>query len=351
MIRPKPHLKEIYRSPALIESRIDCFRLDKNEYLPGWPDIQYDNFIKKIRPEHLSIHPETGLLLEKLERVLKISKHNMVISAGSDGAIKAAFEVFVDPGDEVIIPSPTFAMYYVYARIFNAKLIEIHYDNNLSLNMENFLDSINSRTKLIAIANPNSPTGTVLFWENLQKIVTKASSVGAAVLIDEAYYPFYEKSVIEKTCEADNLIVTRSFSKAAGVAGMRVGVLVSNREIAKLIFSVKPMYEITTISSMLAEYILDNYGRLFEYAEQVREGKEFLSDYFKTRGYDVLSGNANFLHVNFGNRKSEIVDHLGKRKVLFKAYFEHKSLMQYSRFTVGPVHYMKKFTSIFDEIN
>jgi histidinol-phosphate aminotransferase len=324
-------------------------RMDKNEFLPCWPEDWFEDFLQRLKPEHISIHPETGNLYDKLESVLGFPKQNIVVTAGSDAAIKSVYEVFVEPGDEVIIPSPTFAMYYIYAQIYRARLIEIDYaQKNISLDLNNFLNAITTRTKLIAIANPNSPTGTIIEKESLIKIIEKASECGAAVLIDEAYYPFYEGSMINMINNFDNLIVTRTFSKAAGMAGMRTGFLLSSEETAQMIFAVKPMYEITTISALLAEYVLDNYDRVFEYSTKVMEGKKYLADYFIKKGFDVYTGYANFLHVDFGRKKKDIVMYLKDNNVLFKDYFDHPSLSRYSRFTVGPKEYLENFIRLFD---
>ncbi len=276
MIRPKEHLKVIFRSPAVTESRMNSLRMDKNEFLPCWPEDWYRGFIGQIKPEHISIHPELNGLYGKAESLFNMGKENIVVTAGSDAAIKSAFEVFVNPGDEVLIASPTFAMYYVYSKIYGASLVEAHYDENIELDYEAFMNAITEKTKLIAIANPNSPTGTIIEKDILSSIIERASKHGAAVLIDEAYYPFYEESMVNMIDKCDNLIVTRTLSKAAGAAGMRIGFLLSNKTVAQMAFAVKPMYEITTISAALAEYVLDNYERVAEYAESVREGKEYL---------------------------------------------------------------------------
>jgi len=322
--------------------------MDKNEFLPCWPEGWFNDFVRHIRSEHLSVHPETGILYGKLARILNISKKNIVLTAGSDGAIRSAFDVFVQPGDEVVMLSPTFAMYYIYAQIYGAKIVEVHYDGKLHLESADIIKSLNRKTKLVAIANPNSPTGTVIKEKNLLKIIEKASRSGATVLVDEAYYPFYKNSMIDFIDKFDNLIITRTFSKAAGLAGMRVGFAASNRKIAKLLLSVKPMYEITTLSTYLAEYILDHYNRIFEYAARTRHGKEYLANFFTSKGYEVFRGFANFLHVNFGRRKKEITGYLKRHNVLFKQGFAHPALRRFSRFTVGPEESIKPFIEIFN---
>lgn len=350
MIRPKQHLYGIHRSPAPAVTRLNALRLDKNEFLPCWPVEWFREFMGTIRPEHFSIHPEIGPFHEKVSRRLNITEEQILITAGSDAAIRSAYEVFVSPGDEVVVPNPTFAMYEVYGRIFGARLVMVDYDADMTLPAERLVAAIGPNTRLVAIANANSPTGTVFSREELCRIVAHASSQGAAVLIDEAYYPFHPETMVNMVRETDNLIVTRTLSKAAGVAGMRVGFAVSSQDIAPLLFAVKPMYEITTISALLGEYIMDHHERIDAYAASVREGRQWLSGFFRQRGFDVPESHANFIHVAFGPRKEAIVKALEENNVLFKGSFDHPSLSRYSRFTVGLRSYMESFADLFDTV-
>ncbi len=303
-----------------------------------------------LRPEHFSIHPETGVFYEKLAKRIGLPPEQILVTAGSDAAIRSAYEVFVSPGDEVVVLNPTFAMYEVYVNVFAARLVAVDYDSELKLSVERLLSAISSNTKLVAIANANSPTGTAFSREELKTIIAHASSRGAAVLIDEAYYPFHRETTLDLVLEADNLIVTRTMSKAAGIAGMRVGFAASSREIAPALFAVKPMYEITTISALLGEYILDHYERIDAYAAEVREGRQWLAEFFRKMGFHVPESHANFIHVDFGPRKESIIAALGKNNVLFKESFDHPALSRYCRFTVGPRPYMESFADLFSTV-
>jgi len=351
MIRPKEHIKNIYRIGPVDKTRMDAIRMDKNEFLPCWPDEWFRDFVGRIKAEHLSVHPELGVLYGKLAHRLNLSEENVVVTAGSDGAIRAAFEVFVGPGDRVVMPSPTFAMYPIYARLYGADLAEVHYDEKLALGADDIIGALNKKTKLVTIANPNSPTGTIFEKKDILEITEAASRSGAAVLIDEAYYPFYEDSMAGLVDRFDNLIVTRTFSKAAGLAGMRVGFAVSNKKVSKMLFAVKPSYEVTTLSALLAEYVLENYERVFEYARRTREGRRYLADFFAKKGYEVFPGFANFLHVDFGKGKEEIINFLKKRNILFKHTFEAPALKRFSRFTIGPKESLEPFIEIFNTFN
>lgn len=348
MIRPHPHLASIHRSMPPAESRIDALRLDKNEFLPCWPEEWFEEFRALLRPEHLSIHPETGPLYRQLSQHLGIPREQLLVTAGSDAAIHAAYQAFVGKGDEVVVPNPTFAMYDVYARVFDAKLVTVDYGGEMELPLEKLLMAITPRTKLVAVPNPNSPTGTVFRREQLEGVIEHAACCGAAVLIDEAYYPFHQESMIDLVRQTGNLIVTRTFSKAAGVAGMRIGFAASSAAIAPSLFAVKPMYEITTLSALLGVHILNNYQRVTAYAEEVRQGRELISGFFRSHGFAVPESHANFIHVDFGARRAEIARALARSGVLFKESFDHPSLARYSRFTVGPVPVMERFAALFE---
>lgn len=350
MIRPKEHLRRIHRTPAQTESRVDAIRLDKNEFLPCWPKEWFQEFMSTLRSEHFSIHPEVGTFCAKLADHVGFPIEQILVTAGSDAAIRSAYEVFVSPGDEVVVPNPTFAMYDVYARVFDARLVTVDYDPNLKLPAERLLSAIGPKTKLVAIANANSPTGTMFSRNELKAVISHASSQGATVLIDEAYYPFHPETMLDVVPESDNLIVTRTLSKAAGVAGMRVGYAVSSREIAPMLFAVKPMYEITTVSALLGEYILDHHERIDAYAADVREGRQWLADFFRNKGFYVPESHANFIHVDFGPRKEAIVAALVKNNVLFKESFDHPALSRYCRFSVGPRPFVEDFAALYDRV-
>lgn len=350
MIRPKPHLAGIFRQPPPAGSRMGCLRLDKNEFLPGWHQDLFEAFRERLTPELLSIHPELGPLYEKIEQVHGVDQRDVLVTAGSDAAIRATFEAFLEPGDEVVVPTPTFAMYGVYADVYRARLVPVHYDESLRLSTEQLLAAITPRTRLLAIANANSPTGTAFGVAELSDLVARASRLGVAVLVDEAYHPFYPHSMLPELGRHDNLVVTRTFSKACGLAGLRAGFAACSRGLVRSLMAQKPMYEITTLSALAAEIILENYSRVEDYARQTRQGKAYLAQYLTDCGFDVFPGEANFLHVDLGAERDQLVAGLEEQGVLFKARFDHPSLRRFCRFTVGPQAVMAGLVEIFESI-
>ena len=140
-------------------------------------------------------------LLKFLQPYQQKLSHNhssqIFLSAGSDAGIKSVFEVYVEPGDEVVIIHPTYAMYYVYADMFQARLVKANYEKDLSISIDNIINNISSNTKLVCLANPNSPTGTLLPPEDLQRLLGAGNSHSSMVLVDEAYCQFSGESAIK----------------------------------------------------------------------------------------------------------------------------------------------------------
>ncbi len=230
-VPPKKHLLELDRVVNKSLGRDGFLRMDKNESLIGFPEKVIQEIRGIITSDFLAAYPEVGPLYSKLAECLNVDRKQVFLTSGSEAGIKTTFEVYVEPGDEVIIIHPTYGMYYVYSKMFQARLIEVCFDENLVLSPKQLIAKISPATKLICIANPNSPTGTIISIEDLENIIAVASKNGSLVLIDEAYYQFWGHSMVGRTAAYDNLIVTQTFSKALGLASVRLGYIVSNLDI------------------------------------------------------------------------------------------------------------------------
>ena len=163
MLPLKEQLRSLVRIKNSEESRLGYLRLDKNENILPLPAALIKKLRTQISSDFVSAYPEVDVLYKKIAKQEHCSPNNIYLSAGSDGAIKAVFEAFVDKGDKVLMLSPTYAMFYVYAKMYQVDLKEIFYNEDLSLHVGNVLRAIEEqRPKLICVANPNSPTGTVI---------------------------------------------------------------------------------------------------------------------------------------------------------------------------------------------
>ena len=325
-----------------METRLDKVRLDKNERLTHFKDDFWKNVMAKIRQEHIFAYPETEPLYLKLANFLGVTTENLLVTAGSDFAIKAAFELFVNPEDEVIILEPTFAMVDVYCGLYNVKRIKIGYDSNLNLNIDKLISSINEKVSLVIIANPNSPTGTYIDNNILKALLEKAKRFSVPVLIDEAYYGFCTYTAMDLLKFYDNLIITRTFSKTAGLAGLRIGYVVADSSLAKILYRFRPMYEVNSIAVLFALEILDNWELVDEYIRATDAGKKYLLKEFKALSFKTIDTYANFIHVDFGINKDNILSGFRRDGILIRGGLGVKGFEGYTRISVGNIEVMKK---------
>lgn len=343
MIKPKPHLSDIYRTPPDRLNRFDYLRLDKNEQIAEIDDDLMQAIIQNITPEFLSTYPMTYKLYEKLSENIGFSKDYILITAGSDAAIKASFDTFVGAGDDIVIINPTFAMYEVYGNLYQANIIKVDYDNDLSIPVEKLLRAITEKTKLVAIANPNSPTGTIMSESDILNILDRAKEVDAVVIVDEAYYYFYPESIVNHVEKYENLIVTRTFSKAFGLASIRLGFAIAHPATIELLAKFRPMYEVNSFAVLFGCVILDNMEIVENIVQKSMAGKKYIENEMNKLGYYTHPTHANFLLIDVGEKHAEsLARYMHENGIIIKGGFSHKSLKQYIRISLGDVPQMKQ---------
>ncbi len=310
--------KEIFRIKDGKQSRLDFIRLDKNERSNSHEKKFLLKLKKNINSNLVSAYPEFYKIYNLVSKKYKLNKENFVFTAGSDQALKNTFELFYKKNKKVITIHPTFAMVDIYCKIFQAKQIKITYDKNLKLNFNNLYKSINKKISLILVANPNSPTGTILEKNLIEKILIKANKFNIKVLIDEAYFEFSKYNCLNLIKKYKNLIIIRTFSKMFGIAGLRCGYVVSNKEIIKEYFAIKPMYEINSIAVKAIELLLEKNKIIKEYLNEMREGESYAKMFCKKNNYKFIKCNANFFHISFNFDPKKIQNYLLKNKILVK---------------------------------
>ena len=321
--------KGVPRDPALLW-------LDKNENTDPEMAKVTARVVAGMDPVHISTYPECTPLYRKLGAYLGVGDDHLLLTAGSDGAIRSVFEAFINPGDKVLHTVPTFAMYAVYAGMYGAKVIPLAYkasENDPVLTADEVIGAIaEERPKLICLPNPDSPTGTVFAPDDLRRIVVAAGDAGALILVDEAYHPFYEHTVVPLVDEFRNLVVARTFAKAWGLSGLRIGYAVACPELARLLHKVRPMYEVNTLAVAVMERMLDYADEMLASVKRLNSGKEAFLSAMRELGLRTLESHGNFLHVAFGPHAPEVHKQL-KNVVLYRLDFNDSCLKGFSRFS------------------
>ena len=351
MVRPKKTIESLFRVENSESTRLDMLRLDKNENIIGLEKEFVDLVKAKISSDFITTYPECFAIYKRIAKSLGVSQDMVYVTAGSDAAIKAAFEVFVSEGHEVVFPHPTYAMYYVYCEMFGGVARKIGYENDFSLSVKKIKDAINAKTALICIANPNSPTGTIIERKELIDLISYAKEKGVVVLVDEAYYPYYPHSIIDEVKNFDNLIVTRTFSKAYGLASARLGFAVSDAKMTNLLKRVRPLYEVNSYAVMVGSLALDHPEVLARNLEMFEKGKRVLLAGLDKLGLKYYAGHANFVSIHMGSpeRAVRAGQELYKQGVLVKSGFKDSPLQDCLRVSVGTPEQMTLFMQKFEK--
>ena len=310
--------------------------LDKNENADPELLAIMRGVVESAAHEALSIYPECGPLYRKLGQFLGISPDHLLLTAGSDGAIRSVFEAFISPGDPVVHTVPTFAMYSVYAQMYGARAIGLEYRpgaNGPELSASEIEEAVGrARPKLVCLPNPDSPTGTLFQVEDLRRIIEAAGEAGALILIDEAYHPFTEMTALPWIDEYPHLVIARTFAKAWGLAGLRIGYAASCPEVAKVLHKVRPMYEVNSLAVAAMERALDYSAEVERSVGRLNDGKAGFLSAMSSLGYRVLRSHGNFLHVAFGADAPRVHERL-KSVVLYRPDFKEPCLKGFSRFS------------------
>jgi histidinol-phosphate aminotransferase len=313
--------------------------LDKNENLDPALATTLREILASVPQSALATYPEAGELYRKLAKWVGVCPESLILAPGSDGAIRLTFEAFIEHGDAVVHTVPTFAMYPVYSQMFGAEVCPMEYQRTEAgpqLEPSIIIDALRKHEpKLLCLPNPDSPTGTVLAPDVLRAILAECEAVGTVLLVDEAYYPFYEWSAVSWVEACRNLIVARTFAKAWGAAGLRIGYAAAHPTTIALLHKMRPMYEVSTFAVEFMARMMDKTAEMAQSVSRIKEGKAFFVEEMRALGFSVLPTAGNFVHVAF-DESSRAVHRALSNKVLYRAAFDHPCLMGYSRFTVAP---------------
>lgn len=323
--------------------------LDKNENLDPQLLLHNNQLLASINPVEIASYPDSGPVYQQLGELDRVSPYQLRLTPGSDGAIRVCFDVFVSPGDKVIHTSPTFAMYPVYCKIYGADAIPVSYEATATgpkLNFDHLIDAVEKhRPKMVCLPNPDSPTGTILQMHALETLALACEKSGALLLIDEAYYPISPDTAVGLIAKYPSIVIARTFAKAWGLAGLRIGYAISSESITALLHKVRPMYEVNTVGLAVLSQAIANYDKVLEASARINSTKQYFSEAMHLMGFQLPVTYGNFQHVAFGPKKTKINDGLRDR-VLFRESFSEPCLSAYSRFSTGHLEAMQELVSL-----
>ena len=293
--------------------------------------------------------PQQKEIKEKLSTIRKVEKNQIFIGNGSDEVIDLAFRIFCEPGiDKVLTFSPTYGMYNVSANINNIEVIKqpLINDFQISLNqLQPYLDF--EDLKIIFICSPNNPTGNSINPEDIEYILENFEGI---VIVDEAYIDFSSQaSFIKNIDKYNNLIVSQTFSKAWGLAGVRVGVAYASEEIIKLYNRVKPPYNVSTLNQEAVLKSLDNLEEVTENIDTILLERTKLKEALSTLSIvkKIYPTDANFLLVEVDDA-NKTYQYLIEKKVIIRN--RNTQVDNCIRITVGTANENAKLVEVLKQI-
>jgi histidinol-phosphate aminotransferase len=331
IVRPRKAVLEMPEYHPPLAGRT-ALRLDFNENTFG-PSLRVIERLRSVTAEDLTKYPER----EPVERI--VAKHfglqdeQVLLTNGVDEAIHLMGCAFLDADDEALIATPSFFMYDVSIRMMTPHLRKVQADASMEFPCERFMTAINDRTKLIIVASPNNPTGTVVSREHLLAIAAAAPQ--AVLMVDEAYYHFDGATVMGDLAAVPNLIVARTFSKAYGLANLRIGMLAGNAELLKYVRKVSSPYNVNGVALDCLPVALADNEYVTWYSEQVREGRERMMDGLRELGVPFFPSHANFVLMKIGPKHKELVQAMRAHGVLLRDRSTDPGCDGFVRITIG----------------
>jgi histidinol-phosphate aminotransferase len=317
----------------------DLLRLDFNENTVACsPKVR--EVLGSISAGALTRYPEREPVEAIVAAHLRLSPEQVTLTNGVDEAIHVLFEAFLEAGDEILLPVPTYTMYEVYASATYARVVTVQAGDDLRFPFEGLLAAITPQTKIIAIANPNSPSGSVATREQLLQIAQRAPH--AVLLVDEAYFHFHGETVIDLVGTIPNLVVARTFSKAYGLAGLRLGVLAGPVESMRWVRRVLSPYSVNSLALACLPPALEDAAYVDWYVGEVLAARvefEVALDAVNLRRWP---SRANFILVDIGPRHAEFVHVMRAAGVLVRDRSNDPGCGGRVRITIGTREQMRQ---------
>jgi len=335
---PRPRVRAMKEYHPPLGSR-DGLRLDFNENTVACsPAVR--EVLGHISAGELTRYPERESVEATVAAHLGLAPAQVALTNGVDEAIHVLFEAFLGTGDELLLPVPTYTMYEVYASATDAKVVTVLAGDDLDFPFARLAASINTRTKVIAIANPNSPSGTMAARDQIVELAQLAPQ--AVILVDEAYFHFCGETVIDLVGAFPNIIVARTFSKAYGLAGLRVGVLAGPVELMHWVRRVLSPYSVNSVALACLPAALQDATYLEWYVAEVLAARADFEKALRTARVRYWPSRANFILVDIGRRHKEFVSQMLAAGVLVRDRSSDPGCDGRVRITIGTREQMKQ---------
>lgn len=356
--------KEVYSAKAYVPGKPveDLKRelnIDKIEKLasnenPLGPSPKAMEYIEK-EIKNINMYPDSAAikLREKLAEKHGVKIENIIVGSGGEELIKNIAETFINPGDEVMIATPTFGKYATDVSFLGGVVISIPLNKEYKQDVEKIIKSVNEKTKLIFICNPNNPTGNIMTKAE-QEYLIKNLPQDVVVVFDEAYYDYAVKNkeypeTLNILKERPNTIILRTFSKVAGIAAVRLGYLLTSQEICEAMYKIKLTFSVNRLAQAAALGALEDKEHIEKTVELNYKSLALMEEYFDKNGFEYIKSSANFVFVNVNMDSKVVFQKLLEKGVIIRGGFLW-GWNNWIRVSTGTIEQTKIFIDRLEEV-
>ncbi|PYT49647.1 MAG: histidinol-phosphate transaminase [Acidobacteria bacterium] len=305
--------RRTYEAPA--EGRSNKLRLYFNENTSGCsPSVR--RALAKLTAKQIAMYPEYQAPTERLARHFGVRPQELLLANGGDDALRVFFDAFVDPRSRILICEPTFPMYRYYAEIYGARIAVTRYTNEMHFPLEAVLLALRKKPRVLFIANPNNPTGTLVQPDAIRKILNAATHT--AVVMDEAYAEFSGSTMVPWIRKFPQLFVARTFSKVAGLAALRLGAVIAREDSLSLVRRAMPPFPVNLAALVAADAAVRDRAAMQTYVKNVKRLRASLAMELNGLGVKTYPSAGNFLLADFGSPGPTLFRKLEKQGILLR---------------------------------
>lgn len=323
--------------------------LNANESPVNFFDEWQEEILAELKKEIINLYPSANCdeLRVLLAKINNCSADNIVCGNGSDEIIKMITEVFVDQGDKVIIPTPTFSEYFTSVTVAGGEIVTVESKTDFTFDVDAIIEAANrNQAKLIFLCVPNNPTGCAMSQVDIEKIILGTESV---IAIDEAYFEFYGKTSAEIALENQRVVVMRTLSKAYGVAGIRLGYAIAQPETIDLIQRVRMPYNISALTQAVARVAVKNSEQIQQLTQRMIEERNRIIDELSSLNLEIIESHTNFILYR-SEKFEKLVNAFENERIGVRIYSKDPMLKNCIRISLGTKEANDAVIAVFKEV-
>ncbi|WP_429180746.1 pyridoxal phosphate-dependent aminotransferase [Aeromonas salmonicida] len=333
-----------------LSERENYIRLDLNENVLDLDASLFNEFVSGLTPEMLSAYPDLSKVYTEMATFLSVSEDELILTNGSDLAIKCLYDACIEKGDQIIVHDPYYLMYAFYASFSEAELVPIPVGADWQPDLAAMYASVTEKTKIVVIEAPSGNIGTKPSHQELRQLAAKLEQRNVLLVIDEAYHHVInnESENLDLIREFSNVVIIRTLSKVFGLAGARVGMLIGNEAIVHELYKVRPLYEISSLAAQAAKWRLAHTSLLDAYQQEISAAKVKLIEGLNRLDIPSKTTEGNFIIIYFPDTDGvDLYTLLRSHHVLIGKKYELPALQGWWRITLGnDLHHEKLLSAL-----